>query len=86
MMHFLSNFTRNASTKAIKVRLVRVWKVGGKISWSGQTQAIKLSSCEFQCDIPHKWIKPSADEPTRRNQTGFNNERFVSWCAGSSFW
>ena len=20
-----------------------------------------------------------------RNQTGFNNERFVGWCAGSSF-
>ena len=67
MMHFLSNFTLNATTKAIKVCLVRVWKVGGKISWSGQTQAMKLSSCELQYDVPHKWIMPSADKPTRRN-------------------
>ena len=28
---------------------------------------------------------PSADQPTRRKQTGFNNERFIGWCAGSSF-
>ena len=29
---------------------------------------------------------PSADQPTRRNHTSFNNKRFVGWCAGSSFW
>ena len=30
-------------------------------------------------------FKPPADRPTRRNQTGFNNESFVGWCAGFNF-
>ena len=30
-------------------------------------------------------VMRSADQPSRRNQTGVNNERFVGWCAGSSF-
>ena len=28
-----------------------VWKVG-----EGLTQVIKMGSCVFQCDVPHKWI------------------------------
>ena len=29
----------------------------GRISRSGLTQDIKMGSCVFQCDVPHKWIK-----------------------------
>ena len=28
----------------------------GRISRSGLTQDIKLGSCVFQCDVPHRWI------------------------------
>ena len=28
----------------------------GRISRSGLTQDIKMSSCVFQCDVPHQWI------------------------------
>ena len=28
----------------------------GRISRSGHTQDIKMGSCVFQCDVPHKWI------------------------------
>ena len=28
----------------------------GRISRSGLTQDIKMGSCVFQCDVPHRWI------------------------------
>ena len=28
----------------------------GRISRSGLTQDIKMGSCAFQCDVPHRWI------------------------------
>ena len=33
-----------------------VWMVGDVISWSGQTEDMKIGSCGSQCDITHQWI------------------------------
>ena len=33
------------------------------ISWSDQTEEIKIGSCVFQCDVPHQWIAQQQVHP-----------------------
>ena len=56
VLYFLLSYRLLTTITASSWAFAVVWGRSGRISWSCLTQDIKMGSCVFQCDVPHKWI------------------------------